>query len=99
MILINNLIDREKLSYALPVYNQNTITQLPDSTINFTISDSQFLEVLLLQIRGETIKFATALKKKNKKRENDLMAEIDYLEKNSQSVHYLKLEEKKMTSK
>ena len=65
--MINNLIDREKLSYALPVYNANNITQLPDSSINFTISDSKFLEVLLLQIRGETIKFGTALKKKNKR--------------------------------
>ena len=95
LILINNLIDKEKFSYALPVYNPNTITQLSDTTINFIISDSQFLELLLLQIRGETIKFATALKKKNKTRENDLIKEIECLENNPQDYNHLILEEKK----
>ena len=95
LILINNLIDKEKFSYALPVYNPNTITQLSDTAINFTISDSQFLELLLLQIRGETIKFATALKKKNKTRENDLIKEIECLENNPQDYNHLILEEKK----
>ena len=49
-------IDMEKLYYALPVYHPMFVSKLDDSTINFTIPDSTFLEVLLLQIRGETIK-------------------------------------------
>ena len=97
LILINNLIDSEKLRYALPVYNPNSITQIPDSLINFTISDSHFLEVLLLQIRGETIKFAAALKKKNLKMENELIKEIEFLENQPQCQIGVILQEKKKT--
>ena len=65
LININNVIDREKLRYAVPIYNQDNITNLHDSCIEFTISDSDFLEILLLQIRGETVRYASALKKKD----------------------------------
>ena len=61
--MINNTIDREKLRYTVPIYNPNNITKLPDADINFTISDSEFLEVLLLQIRGETIRYASVQNK------------------------------------
>ena len=50
LVTITNLIDKEKLNYALPVYNPESVTQIPDSKINFTISDAKFLEILLLQI-------------------------------------------------
>ena len=63
LITINNLTDQEKLKYAVPIYNQDNIMQIPDSNIYFTISDSEFLEVLLLQIRGETVKYAEKEKK------------------------------------
>ena len=56
LITVNNIIDREKLRCALPIYNPDNITNLHDSCINFTISDNDFLEVLLLQICGETIR-------------------------------------------
>ena len=62
LIYINNIIDKEKMNYAVPVYNPISISSLSDECINFTITDSQFLEVLLLQIRGETIKFSAMLK-------------------------------------
>ena len=61
LIYINNIIDKEKMNYAVPVYNPISISSLSDECINFTISDSQFLEVLLLQIRDETIKFSAML--------------------------------------
>ena len=64
LIHINDLIDREKLRYSLPVYNPVNLTAVPDLSINFTINESQFLEVLLFQIRGETIKYATSVKQK-----------------------------------
>ena len=72
LININNVIDREKLRYAVPIYNQDNITNLHDSCIEFTISDSDFLEILLLQIRGETVRYASALKKKTTQKEENL---------------------------
>ena len=39
-----------------------------------------FLEVLLLRIRGETIKFTTELKRTNSKVEKQLIADIETLE-------------------
>ena len=47
------------MNYAVPVYNPVSISNLP----NFTITNSQFLEFLLCQIQGETIKFSAMLKK------------------------------------
>ena len=42
LIAINNVIDREKLNYALPVYHLIFLSKLNDSTINVTISKSAF---------------------------------------------------------
>ena len=39
-----------------------------------------FLETLLLQIRGETIKFATTQKKNSSKVEKQLISDIEFLE-------------------
>ena len=49
--------------YALPVYNIDNINKVPNSDIQFTINDSCFLEMVLLRIRGETIKFSTKLRR------------------------------------
>ena len=81
LILINNFIDQEKLKYAVPVYIPENVMQISDFNINFTISDSEFLELLLMQIRGETIRCSTFLKKQEMKEENSLKAEIDQMEK------------------
>ena len=56
--------------------------QVPDSNICFTLSDSEFLEVLLMQIRGETIKYASLLRKRAKEKEEILKTEIDNMETN-----------------
>ena len=62
LILINNLIDNEKLAYSAMVYNPINVASIPNSELQFIIADDTFLEILLLKIRGETIKFASALK-------------------------------------
>ena len=95
LININNVIDREKLRYAVPIYNQDNITKLHDSCIEFTISDSDFLEILMLQIRGETIRYASALKKKTVQIEENLKHEIENLEKQLDSMDPKHLELKK----
>ena len=94
LICINNLIEREKVSYALPVYNPVTVSELPNDIIKFIISDSQFLEGLLLQIRGETIKYSCALKR-NLVRRKALIKEIGSLENKNDEVNYVQLAEKR----
>ena len=95
LITVNNIIDREKLRYALPVYNPDNITNLQDSSIEFTIPDSDFLEVLLLQIRGETIRYASSLKKKTIRKEENLKQEIENMEKDLDSTNPVHLDLKK----
>ena len=88
----DNVIDREKIRYAVPIYNQDNITNLHDSCIKFTISDSDFLEILLLQIRGETIRYASALNKKTNQIEENLKREIEIMEKQLDSTNPKHLE-------
>ena len=77
--LINSIIEEEKLKYAIPVYN---LHYLKNNFTNFemTIDHDLFFKTLLLQIRGETIKFATAQKTKMSKVENQLISDIELLE-------------------
>ena len=80
LIMVNNIIDSGKLNNAALVYNPCTINQISDLDIHMTIPDDLFLEVLLLKIRGETIKFASRLKKENANLKNNLEKEIEQLE-------------------
>ena len=48
----------------LEFFNNN----LNDHLLEFTISNSLFLDVLLMEIRGKTISFSAFKKKKNKKK-------------------------------
>ena len=61
---INHLIGEVKMEYALPVYNLQNLPNFDDTDVQFTVSDSNFLEMLLMWIKGETIKFASALKQR-----------------------------------
>ena len=71
-----------KKQYAIPVYNVGYLDSIPDSDINCTITDNTFLETLLLKLRGESIKFASKLKKESQTKEVLLTTEIEQLEKN-----------------
>ena len=95
LIYINNIIDKEKMNYAVPVYNPISVSSLSDECINFTITDSQFLEVLLLQIRGETVKFSAMLKKTSCQKESTLVKEIELLESKVNIGNLSELEDKK----
>ena len=50
-----------KEQYALPVYQPDNIENIDELEILLTVSDSAFLGVLLLTIRGNTIKFLSNL--------------------------------------
>ena len=79
LTLINSIIDEEKVKYALPVYDLKFLERT-FSSISMTIEPDAFLEVLFLRIRGETIEFASILKKKQLNAEKNLIANIKALE-------------------
>ena len=81
--LINRAIHEEKLKYAVPVYNIDQISNVSDTHFTTVLDDGLFLEMLLQRIRGETIKFASNLKKRDSKREQLLISEIESLENNN----------------
>ena len=78
--LINRVIKAEAMMYALPVYN---LSFLEDhyKEVQFTTDYDTFLEMLLLHVRGETVKFASFIKKKNESMEKALKKDIEFLEK------------------
>ena len=81
--LINSIIKEEKLKYSALVYSPKFLSIISDEEIHFTINDGQFLEMLMMRIRGETIKYASLKKKKELEREQNLMTDIEYIEKNN----------------
>ena len=79
--MINNSIKEEKIAYALPIYNIDFVTNHEnDNDILFTIDDNQFLEILVVKITGETIKYSSIKKKNYIKKETELKQEIECIE-------------------
>ena len=79
--LINKSIQEEITKYAVPVYNLDNINEILEEHIDLTISEDLFLEMLVLRMRGETIKFSSYKKKEENKKEKQLLNEIEQLEK------------------
>ena len=98
--MVNMLIKEEVAKYAVPVYSSDYIGNSPDN-ISFTIEDELFLEVLFLRIRGETIKFASQIKKEVNRNEKELLNDIETLESNDnlQNFNSLLLDKKKQLQK
>ena len=94
--LVNKTINETKSQYALPVYNHDNIDLIPDNLIQFTISDQLFLETLLLNIRGQTIKYSSYIKRKQNKEEEMLILEINEIENNNSINNSDLLEDKKI---
>ena len=97
--MINNIIDLEKKMYFVPIYNIENLDAILDQNIQLSINDSQFLEVLLLKLRGETIKYASGLKKRQHNEEKQLISEIQTLERNASPEVLESPEEKKITAR
>ena len=55
---IRKVIEEEKVKYSVPLYNLDYLKNNFDD-FEMTIGKDLFLEMLLLRMRGETIKFAT----------------------------------------
>ena len=79
LILMNKIIDEEKEKYCLPIFSINHIKETYND-LTFSIDDDTLLEMLFLRIRGETIKFASTLKKKQNSHEKTLLQDISNLE-------------------
>ena len=90
------MIDNEKLRYDLPEFKLDNSTNLNYLDLKFEIPDTTFLEVLLLKIRGETIRYASNKKKISCKKEQDLKREIEKLESNEKGLTSVMLESKKI---
>ena len=79
LALINRVIDAEKEKYCLPVFNVDYIKD-NFKDLTFSIDNDLFLEVLFMKFRGETIKFASSLKKQQISHEKKLQQDIINLE-------------------
>ena len=66
LTLINKTIDKDIINYAAKVYNLDKIQDSDKDKLNLRISDSLFLENILIKMRGETIKYATYKQKSEK---------------------------------
>jgi hypothetical protein len=80
--LINRKIDEIKMQYAIPIYNVENINEISDDNLQFTVDDQLFLDVLLMEIRGQSISYAAHKKKENSKLEQELLRNIENIESN-----------------
>ena len=64
------------------VYNSEQIENIPDSEIQFTINDQLFLEVLLMELRGQSMSYASFKHKERNKVEQTLIENIRSIENN-----------------
>ena len=95
---VKSCIKKTKVQYANILYQEEMKPDIPDNIVGFMINDSQFLDVLLMEIRATTISYSSIKKKERDKIENELVTEINSIENNLnldcvQSFHLL--EEKK----
>ena len=79
---INKKITEIKTQYAVPIYNPENIKDIPNQDIQFTISDQLFLEVLLMELRGQSISYSCYKKKQTDNREKELISQIQQTEHN-----------------
>ena len=89
-IKIREEIKLIKRTYALTPYEQNNL-EINEIDIEYNIKAAVMWEVMLVQIRGTIINFAKKKKKREMRRENELIKQIDRLEENMQ-LHIEQLE-------
>ena len=92
LVMVNNLINSEKLNYSASVYNPVVINQISDLDIHMSIPDDLFLLILLLKIRGET---SLPLVSKNTSLKISLEKEIEQLEATCNETNINQLTSKK----
>ena len=89
---INKKILDVKKQYALPVYNIDEIDNIPNTEIQFNINDQLFLDVLLMELRGQSISYSSFKIKQRNNLEKDLINKITYLENNLNETNFGELD-------
>ena len=79
--MVNALINEIKLENSALVYHPDNISKIKDEDLSVRISNSQFLELLLMKIRGETVKYGARMKRIKNEKEMQLLSDIENLEK------------------
>ena len=78
------LIQRIKTQYATEPQNRDgPVNEINNANIVFSIDDKLFLETLLMEIRGQTISFATFKKRQECAKEAKLIQELESLQQSS----------------
>ena len=78
--LVKKEISLAKVTYALPIYESNYVENNFGIDLEINISDTLFLDTLLCQIRGETMKFSKKIARKSSAHENKLIESITAIE-------------------
>ena len=68
------------VKYAVPVYNMQCINTALEEELQITISETLFLEMLFLRIRGETLRYSSTKKKLEVSHESELLSDIEKLQ-------------------
>ena len=95
LTLIKSCIMDEKRKYAVPVYNFENFNEIPDTLLNLTIDFDVFLEMILLRVRGETVKYGANKKIKTHEIEKKLILEINSLEQENNMSNFDLLDNKR----
>ena len=94
--LVKKQIKDVKEQYSVHIYNKEALRDIDNLDIQLTIDDQLFLEILLTEIRGKTISYATFKIRERVKLEDTHTREIRKLEENAQSdQNLIEIEEKK----
>ena len=62
---VKNIITKVKKQYCALAYNSENVDTIDNDTLHLTIDDQLFFEVLLMEIRGKTISYASYKKKED----------------------------------
>ena len=92
--LVNDCILEEKQKYAVPLYDFENFHMISDEQIHLTIDYELFLELILLCIHGETIRYASHKKIQTAEIKKKLISEINALEQENLSENINILDKK-----
>ena len=86
--LVHTSIKEIKKIYALPVHSHDFIKKEDPLDFQFTIDDDLFLELLLLRIREQTLKYCITQQRIERNTEESLLKDIENIEKTSIFRHF-----------
>ena len=76
---VKECIRETVLTYIIPVYNMDRVSQISPMDLQFTINDQLLFEMILLKIREMTLFYASQKKKMKDSREKFIIERLDSL--------------------